>query len=40
MKEEKHYEAPEAEQIVIRYENNIMSDPDPGEGESGDGGWH
>ena len=36
---EKHYySSPEAEEIVIKYEENILSDPNNGEGE-GIGGY-
>lgn len=29
----KLYEHPEAEEIIIKYEDNILSDPNPGENE-------
>ena len=32
--EKKHYENPETEEILFKYENNILSsDPNPGENE-------
>ncbi len=35
MKQNKPYMTPESEQILIRFENNIMSDPLPGGSENG-----